>query len=57
MIVCKSKAELEKMHHAGLVLWEILNELRGMARPGVTTKDLDDFAERRTAELKARPAF
>jgi len=57
MIVCKSQAELEKMHHAGLVLWEVLNSLRGMARPGVTTKDLDDYAERRTAELKARPAF
>jgi methionyl aminopeptidase len=57
MIVCKSQAELEKMHHAGLVLWEVLNQLRGMAKPGVTTKDLDDYAELRTAELKARPAF
>jgi methionyl aminopeptidase len=57
MIVCKSKAELEKMHHAGLVIWEVLNDLRAMARPGVSTKDLDDFAERRTAELKVRPAF
>ena len=57
MIVCKSKAELEKMHHAGLVIWEVLNDLRAMARPGVSTKDLDDYAERRTAELKVRPAF
>jgi len=57
MIVCKSQAELEKMHRAGLVLWDVLNNLRAMARPGVTTKDLDDYAERRTAELKARPAF
>src|SRR6202167_318396 len=57
MIVCKSKAELEKMHRAGLVIWEILNDLRGMARPGISTKELDDYAERRTAELKVRPAF
>src|SRR5216683_2681728 len=57
MIVCKSQAELEKMHRAGLVIWEVLNHLRGMARPGVTTKELDEYAERRTSELKVRPAF
>src|SRR5260221_4039370 len=57
MIVCKSQAELEKMHRAGLVIWEVLNHLRGMAQPGVTTKELDEYAERRTTELKMRPAF
>jgi methionyl aminopeptidase len=57
MIVCKSQAELEKMHRAGLVIWEVLNHLRGMAQPGVTTKELDEYAEQRTAELKVRPAF
>src|ERR1700676_3808817 len=57
MIVCKSQAELEKMHRAGLAIWEILNGLREMGRPGVSTKDLDEYAERRTAELKVRPAF
>jgi methionyl aminopeptidase len=57
MIVCKSQAELEKMHRAGLVIWEVLNELRGMARPGVSTKELDEYAERKTAERKVRPAF
>jgi methionine aminopeptidase len=57
MIVCKSQPELEKMHRAGLVIWEVLNDLRGMAKAGVTTKDLDDYAERKTAERKVRPAF
>jgi methionyl aminopeptidase len=57
MIVCKSQAELEKMNHAGLALWEILNDLRSMAKPGVSTKELDDYAERRCTELKVRPAF
>jgi methionyl aminopeptidase len=57
MIVCKSQAELEKMHRAGLVIWEVLNDLRGLARPGVSTKELDEFAERRTADRKVRPAF
>ncbi len=57
MIMCKSQPELEKMHHAGLVVWDILTELRSMARPGVSTKDLDEYAERRSAERKVRPAF
>jgi methionyl aminopeptidase len=57
MIVCKSQSELQKMNRAGLAIWEILNDLRGMAKPGVTTKDLDEFAEHRTVEMKMRPAF
>lgn len=45
------------MHRAGLIVWEVLNELRGMVAPGVSTLDLDKVAERRCAERKARPAF
>ena len=44
MIVCKSPAELETMHQAGLVVWEVLNGLRERVRPGVTTLDLEEFA-------------
>jgi methionyl aminopeptidase len=57
MIICKSQAELEKMHRAGLVVWEVLGALRQMVRPSVSTLELERFAERRTAELGARPAF
>jgi methionyl aminopeptidase len=57
MIVCKSRAELDKMYQAGLVVWEVLNELRGMAQPGITTKELDEVAESRSAKHKVRPAF
>jgi methionyl aminopeptidase len=57
MIVCKSSAELEKMHRAGLVVWEVLNCLRESVRPGVTTLDLEKIAERQTAEYGVRPAF
>lgn len=57
MIVCKSSGELETMHRAGLIVWEVLNELRGMVAPGVSTLELDKVAERRCAEHKARPAF
>jgi methionyl aminopeptidase len=57
MIVCKSSAEIETMHRAGIVVWEVLNELRLMVAPGVSTLDLDRIAERRAAEHGARPAF
>lgn len=57
MIVCKSQAELEKMHHAGLVVWQVLNELRSMVRPGITTKELDEVAESCAAKHQVRPAF
>ena len=57
MIVCKSSAELETMHRAGLVVWEVLNELRAMVAPGVSTQELDRVAEKRASERGARPAF
>jgi len=57
MVVCKSAAELEKMHRAGLVVWGALGRMREMVRPGLATKDLDEFAEAWCAEHKARPAF
>ncbi len=56
-IICKSAAELEKMHRAGLVVWEVLSGLREMVRPGISTMELEKFAERRVAELGARAAF
>ena len=43
MIVCKSPAELETMHRAGLVVWDVLNDLRETVRPGVTTLDLESL--------------
>ena len=57
MIVCKSSAELEKMHRAGLIVWDVLNRLRDAVRPDVTTLDLEKLAEQRTAEHGVRPAF
>jgi methionyl aminopeptidase len=57
MIMCKSAAELDKMHQAGLVVWEVLNGLRERVRPGVTTLELEEFAATRAAERKVRPAF
>jgi methionyl aminopeptidase len=57
MIICKSPAELEKMYRAGQVVWEVLNALRPMVVPGVSTWDLEKAAEKLTAERGARAAF
>jgi methionyl aminopeptidase len=57
MIVCKSSNELETMHRAGLIVWEVLNGLRKEIQPGVSTMDLEKWAAKRTEELGVRPAF
>lgn len=57
MIVCKSSAELETMHRAGMIVWDVLNGLRDAVRPGVTTLELEKIAAQRTAEHGVRSAF
>jgi methionyl aminopeptidase len=57
MIVCKSAAELETMHRAGLVVWDVLNTLRQAVEPGVSTLDLEKIAAEAARKHGARPAF
>ncbi|MGA2278186.1 MAG: type I methionyl aminopeptidase [Terracidiphilus sp.] len=56
-VVLKSSREIEKMRRAGEVVREVLELVRGMVKPGVTTLDLEKAAEARTLELGAKPAF
>ncbi|MCK5913652.1 MAG: type I methionyl aminopeptidase [Desulfuromusa sp.] len=53
MIVIKSCTEIEKMR----MVAEILPILREKVQPGVTTYELDQFAERQCLKWKAKPAF
>lgn len=57
MVICKSPSELEKMYRAGQIVWGALDKMRHMVKPGVTTQQLDEFAEAYTVEHHARPAF
>jgi methionyl aminopeptidase len=57
MIVCRSKSELDKMRRASLLVHDILQELKETVRPGITTAELDELAERRIREGGALPAF
>ena len=45
------------MRRASRVVAEVLQELKPRVKPGVTTAELDKFAERRVRELGAVPAF
>ena len=57
MIICKSATEIEKLRRSGRLVREILEEMHQQVKPGVTTMDLEKFAERRLAQAKAKPAF
>ncbi len=56
-IVCKSQSEIDKMRRSGRIVREILDGLRDMVAPGVTTMDLEKAAERKILESGAKPAF
>ena len=57
MINCKSQAELEKMRRSGHIVRQVLEMLREMVAPGVSTMDLERAAEEKIKELGAKPAF
>ena len=57
MIVCKSPAELAKMRAASQVVAQVLEDLRVMVAPGVSTADLDAAAEAKVRAAGAEPAF
>src|SRR5215210_8916709 len=57
MIMGKSRKELEKMRAAGQLVGRVLQELRRMVEPGVTTLEVDMAAERMIRDAGALPTF
>jgi methionyl aminopeptidase len=45
MIIIKSQQEIDIMRESGKVTAYILSELKNLIRPGVSTKEIDDFVE------------
>ena len=45
MILIKTSEEIEKMRHVSKVVAETLKGIGAMVAPGVTTRDLDRYAE------------
>jgi methionyl aminopeptidase len=56
-IVCKSAVEIEKMRRSGHMVREVLEHVRGLVAPGISTMDLERAAEKKIEDLGAKPAF
>jgi methionyl aminopeptidase len=57
VIIVKSPEEIDRMAAAGAILVKTLNLLQGKIRPGVTTAELDEAAEKFIRSQDAEPAF
>ncbi len=57
MITCKSERELAKMRESGRVTARVLETLKKLVQPGITTKEVDAHAERAIRGMGAIPAF
>lgn len=57
MIIGKSKRELEKMRASGRLVGQVLNHLRTLVAPGVTTMEIDRAAEKMIRDAGALPTF
>ena len=57
MVIRKSPNEIQKMRAAGLIVAETLRDLRRLVEPGISTRELDAFAEKKIRESGAEPTF
>ena len=57
MIVIKTPDEIEKMAKAGKIVAEILENLKAFVKPGITTKEIEMFAEEKIISKGGTPAF
>lgn len=57
MIVLKSKREIDLMRKAGEIVYGALAEIKKHIKPGVTTSQLNDVAEKYITSKGAKPSF
>ena len=56
-IEIKSAREIEIMRQSAKIVATVLKEISELVQPGMTTADLDAFAEKRIREMDATPSF
>jgi methionyl aminopeptidase len=56
-IVLKSATEIDRMRRSGRIVREVLDHLRTVVAPGVSTMELERAAEEKIKALGAKPAF
>ncbi len=57
MVILKLPDEIEKLRTSNRIVAEILAELRGRVKPGVTTRELDALSEELSRKNRVIPAF
>ncbi|MDJ0510604.1 MAG: type I methionyl aminopeptidase [Crocosphaera sp.] len=53
----KSSEEITIMRQSSLIVATVLKEIEEIVKPGMTTGDLDDYAEQRIREMGGEPSF
>ncbi len=56
-IEIKSSREIKLMKKSSRIVGTVLREINDLIEPGMSTKDLDNFAEKRIREMGAVPSF
>lgn len=57
MIILKTPRQIEQMKEAGLIVWQVHQELAKVVQPGVTTRELDELAESLIRKAGGVPTF
>jgi methionyl aminopeptidase len=57
MIIAKTAKDLDKMRAVGELIAEVRESLRGMVKPGISTMELNDAADRMIRDSGAIPTF
>ncbi|MBK7992774.1 MAG: type I methionyl aminopeptidase [Blastocatellia bacterium] len=57
MIITKTRAEIQKMYGAGQLVAQVLRQLSRLVTPGITTSELDIYAEKCIRDAGAIPTF
>ncbi|MGE4497810.1 MAG: type I methionyl aminopeptidase [Deferribacterales bacterium] len=57
MVFLKSQREIELMRIPCGIVWEVLDKLSSFIKPGISTKDIDKFAENIINSRSAFPSF
>ena len=56
-IQLKSAAEIAKLREANLIVADVLDTLEAAAKPGMSTWELNDIADKRLKQLKGESTF
>ena len=56
-MIIYSEDEIQAIRKSNQIVAKVLSELKRMVKPGIQTKELDEYAQLRTKEMGAIPAF